>query len=140
MASTEFDMPLDNDLNALGTNLGSPSSASSVTGADAFSKINTLNGKIANMVKETASPSVAELKAAKIVIAYVKNADGTGTLQPSVCYPGTIYVMFSVWNGTTYMYTSGTITWDKTNGSLTANTDHSDRNTTLLITRVVMIF
>ena len=49
MASTEFDMPLDNDLNALGTNLGSPSSASSVTGADAFSKINTLNGNIANM-------------------------------------------------------------------------------------------
>ena len=45
MASTTFEKPLDNDVSAISTNLGSPSSASAVTGADAFSKINTLNSK-----------------------------------------------------------------------------------------------
>jgi len=35
----------------LETNLGSPSSASSVTGADAFSKINTLNSDLSDMIK-----------------------------------------------------------------------------------------
>lgn len=46
MASTTFEKPLDNDVSAISTNLGSPSSASAVTGADAFSKINSLNGKL----------------------------------------------------------------------------------------------
>ena len=38
-------------LNDVNGNLGSPSSASSVTGDDAFSKINTLNGNIASIRK-----------------------------------------------------------------------------------------
>ena len=50
MASTTFEKPLDNDVSAISTNLGSPSSASEVTGADAFSKINTLNSNLANKV------------------------------------------------------------------------------------------
>lgn len=40
---------LDSDITALNGDLGSPSSASSVTGADAFSKINTVNNKIENL-------------------------------------------------------------------------------------------
>ena len=43
MGATEFDKPLDNDYATINTNLGSPTSASGVTGADAFSKINTVN-------------------------------------------------------------------------------------------------
>ena len=43
MGATEFDKPLDNDLTAINRNLGSPTSASGVTGADAFTKINTVN-------------------------------------------------------------------------------------------------
>lgn len=49
MASTTFEKPLDNDVSAISTNLGSPSSASAVTGADAFSKINTLNSNLTNL-------------------------------------------------------------------------------------------
>lgn len=50
MGATEFDKPLDHDLAAINTNLGSPTSASGVTGADAFTKINTLNSNITNII------------------------------------------------------------------------------------------
>ena len=46
MASTVFSKPVNDEVGTLQTNLGSPSSASGVTGTDAFSKINTLNGNI----------------------------------------------------------------------------------------------
>ena len=51
MASTTFEKPLDNDVSAISTNLGSPSSASAVTGADAFSKINSLNSNLSPLIK-----------------------------------------------------------------------------------------
>jgi hypothetical protein len=53
-ATAVSDIDIINSLNSaiktVSTNLGSASSASSVTGADAFSKIDALNGKIANFV------------------------------------------------------------------------------------------
>ena len=69
MASTTFEKPLDNDVSALSTNLGSPSSASAVTGADAFSKINSLNSKIVASGLSTGSNSLTTPSSAYITFA-----------------------------------------------------------------------
>ena len=45
--------PQQAEFETVKSNLGSPSSASSVTGADAFSKINTLNGEIVRVTTTT---------------------------------------------------------------------------------------
>ena len=50
---------IDTAIGTLNSNLGSPSSASSVTGADAFSKINTLNSNIG--IEQVGSTSIKTL-------------------------------------------------------------------------------
>ena len=69
MATSSFNIgDLNSDIAALNGNLGSPSSASSVTGADAFSKINTLNN---NMTTKT-SQVISEQRGVVYCVAYKK--------------------------------------------------------------------
>ena len=56
---------VNSTLSTVNTNLGSPSSASAVTGADAFAKIATVNGKLTTISAATSSKTLAAAVAEK---------------------------------------------------------------------------
>ena len=71
MGATEFDKPLDNDFATINTNLGSPTSASGVTGADAFTKINTLNSKLIDYQSGGWTPSFGRDTASNMYASWI---------------------------------------------------------------------
>lgn len=104
---------ITDNINTVNTTLGAASSASSVTGADAFSKISTLNSKFTSQEIGTAS-SQAQLDGFLDTLLTQMQANGVASFKVvtsaafGVFYNSTVYVgtLYKSSTGTTYSHVS----------------------------------
>ena len=88
------------------------------------------------------SPNKNQLQTAKLMIIETYVSDGTSRRNDLLCPNTTTKILHCVWNGTEIHFTVATCDWDKTAGTITMNTNYSDRNdiVTVKISRYYMWF